>query len=313
MTCYFTDTANDGTEDETIGDEMPRVYRDGFSPVQVPKIDLGAFDESEDYLKLDDTLDEIEKMLNNNSTQDESLGDDDSSDNYLPLPETSLKSEMQIISGSSIQSPSCSNNMKKTPKTLIPRKLQSPKTYTKQKVKLSPAKLVENVNDPNFLIPSKPEHIRTPLKSSKPSTFKNIVSPVGLYIKYSPRVPLTTYVKPNNHQMTIPVKNKKPEKVSKGNWNNLDLAPAVIYQPSKKKLYTVDEHLNLPPSINKLVKAGTVVKHEKRILSEKHDNFETEHKLLNAGEITNCSINDNTLNASIMDVSVLASRQAFKK
>lgn len=156
---------------------------------------------------------------------------------------------------------------------------------------------------------------RVPKTLIKPKSVvnnKNIVSPVGLYIKYSPKTPLTTHVKQSPQKKLVsPSQIPQPQHFVK-NKDNMENFPEVVYQPAKNKLYTVKENLHLPASIDKLVKKSNLIKHERRMNLGRHDEYSVGIKLETETELTKSSIGNSLLDESNQDVSVLASRQAFK-
>lgn len=148
-----------------------------------------------------------------------------------------------------------------------------------------------------FKIPNKPPP-RTPNFSKLPSTvktgyFKNIVSPVSLYIKNTPTSPLIQHV-PNKiatPSSTLP--NIKRTALQENTF------PCVSYKPAKHKLFTEEKDLNLPKNIKKLGTQGTlIIKHEKRIGSTKENVFDGD-------------IDASLLNTTNQDVSVLTSKNCY--
>lgn len=319
---FFTETS----ENITVGGEEPRVDEE-FSPI----IHQAAFNESDDCLKLNTTLEEIERMLNEGSDNSHESQYTNISSNE-PCSSVNLNSScisevlpntMQIISGSFSQSPVHTNLEKlKTPnKTAVtgrkptPRKLKSPtKICYNFKTEESSNRKKEEIGNKmttpigEFRIP------KTPVKP-KPTVLnnKNIVSPVGIYIKYSPKTPLTTYVKPNECKKGVISHIPQSPKIIKTTKENRDVLPPVVYQPAKNKLFTMQEQLILPASIDKMVKKSNVIKHEKRVKMVIQDEHSVQRKLNMETELTKASISDSLLDENNQDVSVLMSKQAFRK
>lgn len=304
---------------------MPAEYRD-FSPVKVPEFDLAAFDESDDCLKLNDTLEEIERLLNadNDSNEnDESLSKASSSHSSSSLDTSGpyMMSPNNIISGSFLQT-----NMRQTPSKIPTKSSYDYKANTPHVGTVS--KPVDSASKGQFLIPKNPIHLRTPIKPKTPIHLnkKNIVSPVGLYIKYGPTTPITRRMNSNPQKPSVISRKKDNEEnlcftqrlvqkspANKGVNEKSPIIPSVVYKPAGNKLYTVNEHLLLPPSIAKMVKESTVVKHEERVVLNARDGNEISKQLEAESDLTKSLISSSLLEQTNHDVSVLASRQAFKK
>lgn len=319
----FTETPAETGKDVTFGGQMPPQCRN-YSPV------------SEDCLKLNDTLEEIERLLNtaNDSTQSRENIEDLSSQGNVSLSSNSFHesaplqpsmSPIEIISGSFYRSPSRSDfdreaspskpcrlfpahTRKPTPrKLIIPTKID-PKVPSVVKMSQKEER-VNSAKSPAGLF-------RVPKTPNKPKSTvlqnKNIVSPVGLYIKYSPKAPLVTHVKSNNQQKGIVVSPKPTHKFQKKDKENVEMLPSVVYKPARNQLFTLNEHLHLPPSIDKLVKKSNIIVHKSRIISKVPDKDEIERKLMSDSELTQSSISDSLLNETDHNVSVLINRPAFK-
>lgn len=350
---FITAPIGENPKDVTVGGEKPQPSGD-FSPVQVPQLDLAAFDESEDGLKFNNTLEEIELLLNEGSTSPQNRSPQSYStvsqrSLYDPISSHFPKSPMNIISGSFLTSPSGSNL---EPTTITPNKNIAPKRDiisgssgpgwnkevtsgkslipfrkpTPRKLK-SPNKIYRDIS-PSIKMTQKDDkpltpagQFRVPKSIARPKgsviNTKNIVSPVGVYIKYSPRAPLIKHVKAPHENLVVPHQVfKSPLHSSKENKENHDVIPPVVYKPARKKLYTVSENMYLPPSIERMVKPSYIINHEKRInaAGDKYD--DVVRRVEGESELTRGSIGDSLLDQldeTNQDVSILARRNAFQK
>nr|CAH7767475.1 unnamed protein product [Callosobruchus chinensis] len=120
---------------------------------------------------------------------------------------------------------------------------------------------------PTKLTPAKclPQKVKvTPVKTTP--QFKDIVSPVRLYIQHSPVAHLKQNVVPRT--VTSPlISPKTSPSVSKTDApDNCDVLPPILYKPPGKSIVTMQsKQWFMPPSLGKHVKDPLVVKHEKKL------------------------------------------------
>ncbi|KAL1509818.1 hypothetical protein ABEB36_004498 [Hypothenemus hampei] len=140
----------------------------------------------------------------------------------------------------------------------------------------------------------------TPQKFPKPH-LKNIVSPVGVYIKntpqYSQLIKTTTQLK--KIQPTFLHLARKENVAPQGD------IPMVVYKPAKSKIASVTQDVKLPKNIQKLISPRVVTKHEGRIELKSSD-VSIRRKLSDS----NLTINDSLL--SNPDTSILTHKQPFQ-
>lgn len=259
--------------------------------------------------ELDDTMEEMRIALNMNS-------------NNFKLPDSELSQDTHPQSCSSDDNYSHSSFDEKAPiSSGIPR----------MKKKIIPPTRIETHRTPlnsRQIQPStpKPEMFKVPAKSVKhlkqPKYFKDIVSPVGVYIKNSPSPQFVKNITPTTSSRFF--NSKSVEKIrspsttttasSRSGYVRSQLEfPEVIYKPSKRQLVLSNDRLNLPGSIKKLVPEATCVKHEQRIVApQKPGDISIRSRLMRddfslGGD---SMLLDDTANP---DVSVLAIKQAFIK
>lgn len=160
--------------------------------------------------------------------------------------------------------------------------------------------------------------IHRPLSTRKSQNFKNIMSPIGLYIKNSPQVPLVHKVMvPTNHVGTFKDPNA-PNSCEK----KLDIAegssglPMRSYKPSSRNIFISKEvEPSMPDSVRKLIK-GTlgpeIIKHVGRI-KESEDLPSTSTQTVHSdAELTILSSTDLSESNST-DVSLYILKNSIKK
>lgn len=186
----------------------------------------------------------------------------------------------------------------------IPKRCQPTSSEKKQINKYTDTKASSKTY---FKIPELP--LRPKLTNpTPPKTYnlKNVVSPVALYIKNSPRIPLKQNVPLRDLSKIVTTTNPKP--AYKEIFAEL---PEVTYKPSKKQIATTEKHIVVPGYMKKFrfVEAH-IVKHEGRIIQER-DRSNISKKLL-LTDITNTSIDQSLLDGT-GDISVLTNKQALIK
>ncbi|XP_023017345.2 uncharacterized protein isoform X1 [Leptinotarsa decemlineata] len=293
-----------------------------ISPVAIPNIDFAQFDDSYDALsQLNDTMEMMDKLLN--QANNASLADSESSDR--DIRRVSEKSNHDdIISASFLQKPNPDllySEEKTTPlnskvtKT-TPNGRSEPNSALKEKQlnRVTPAmstksfipKLKKSPSGDNFKIPVTPVWQKLPSKTSPRtcSNFRNIVSPVGMYIRHSPQPVLKKNVDPTRMGRvkveTSPSHNHK-------NKENLDNLPAVIYKPGKTQITTAERKQALPPSIEKMILEPGLTRHDRKLARYKSPAKITA-ELATGVELTRSSISDSLLEDPCTDVSILHKR-----
>lgn len=132
--------------------------------------------------------------------------------------------------------------------------------------------------------------------------FKDIVSPVAVYIKNNPAIQKTNV--PIRTVSEFPEKNEVPKMSNKENVQ----FPPVIYKKSKNTVTTEIKEIVLPKSIQKMVQESTITKHEMRI--QKHLNDTACNKKLLEDDLTITNVDGSLLNAT-QDISFHTKKQAF--
>jgi len=211
----------------------------------------------------------------------------------------------EIISASFLNNPKTSDNLEnKRPNIRSPfeSKLKLPNAASARNVFKHMEKHTED-----FKVPIKPlKKITTPNKPNP--SLKNIVSPVGVYIKNSPQYcPMVKATKTRNTPQSKTLKKcgavAMKENIPSTSRMEIPLdLPMVIYRPAKNQKTINDEGLKLPQNIKKLVASTTVIKHEERIKTA-DCNESIERRLMES---------DFSIDASCNDISILTNKQPFK-
>lgn len=148
--------------------------------------------------------------------------------------------------------------------------------------------------------------------SDVPTSFKHIPSPVGLYIKHSPIVPLKKKHEPKAGK---PMKKafKKTCSENKENTDDFDI-PYVSYKPSKNREVLDEVYVyQLPKSIEKMMHPEPLIeKHTVRIKAR--EDKESVQRRLAMADLTT-SLSDTTLletSSGIQDLSVIAIKHTYK-
>ncbi|CAG9818043.1 unnamed protein product [Phaedon cochleariae] len=281
----FISSEEKADKDETPGTRNER----NISGITLPEIDLAQFDESS---QLNDTIELMDRMLrqaeqaeSTRNRKEEEKENQDIENNWR------LKTD-DIISASFLQ--------QETAHT----KDRSPCGSQKSRI---PTLRRRSQSLDDFKVPQTPLSQKT-RSASKPLTgFKNIASPVGLYIKYSPKPLLRQNV---IHKEISTQATPTTTKTLKHKDLNKEIG-FVRYKPAKKQVCTSGNKLFCPPYIQKMMKDPLVIKHEKKIVKQE-SSFITEQKLL-ANDLTRPSISDSLLNDSNQDVSILKEKTALRK
>lgn len=153
-------------------------------------------------------------------------------------------------------------------------------------------------------------NFKVPIKSTsskKLPNLKNIVSPVGVYIRHTPQyrplinVPdrkVATKLFPSNQTA---VKENIPQQTKEVDF----VVPPVLYKPAKKQQVIDVATAKLPESIDKLVRPQTVIKHEGRIEGRPRHHQSMERRLME----TDLSINDTQFD---QDMSFVTQKAPFQ-
>lgn len=165
----------------------------------------------------------------------------------------------------------------------------------------------------NFKLPTKPPKNRaiTPKTKSpqiQPRLFKNIISPISIYIKNSPRVCLKQNIQAPPHKASHIIKNESVPLNSNNKQNTPRPLPKMVYKPPKQVIINSNQNIILPGNIKKLLPKPIVMGHQQRIRNN-DDNTSISRKLLE-DDITFASFD---ASQSAVDVSILESKQAFIK
>ncbi|XP_063928137.1 uncharacterized protein LOC135141200 [Zophobas morio] len=161
-------------------------------------------------------------------------------------------------------------------------------------------------NSENFKLPLKPAKSRFHTPNAKSNLvptkqFKNIISPVGVYIKNSPCVVL----KHNASVKTVSALKSTPETDVIPNNDDGIIFPEVVYKPRKKVVKSVQKEVILPSSLQKMVQEPIITQHECRTQGK------TRSEIVQKLEDGNLTVDSSILNPS--DVSYINLKQAFIK
>ncbi|CAH1127672.1 unnamed protein product [Ceutorhynchus assimilis] len=282
----------------------------------LPPSDLSSYeDEKNNSIDFDDTLEEMNRFLAQG--MDYIMPEKTTVVKNVPLLEQNLI--VSPISGSfendsdkefpcletkpyrncySVEKVSAPKPTAKTSKSAT-----KPKFVSKIKLPTVTKKLGGNEANAIFKVPNKP--IRTPSKLNP--ALKNVVSPVGIYIKHSPKVcPMRNAPPPT--KLKLPLYTHTSHAISSSHKENIPASedfdmPTVIYKPARKQIATEVRQVNLPNSINKLVNPQVVTKHEART---DNCNQSIERRLMESDYSINLS-----LDTTAGDVSILTHNQPF--
>ncbi|XP_018562263.1 uncharacterized protein LOC108904266 [Anoplophora glabripennis] len=270
------------------------------SPVIVPEIDLTQFDDSlkDDSLQLNDTLEEMNRWLNeglNDRISNDEIVEETPTRKDISTPCNKITSKKQLLS--------CDRD--KT--SHIPKRKYIPTSAEKKVNNTYTLKKMSPKTD--FKIPEIPfrQKLTTPTPPKSGLNLKNIVSPVALYIKSSPRIPLKQNVPLRELPRIVTTTSTKSS--NKENLVGMEF-PEVAYKPSKSQKTTTEEPVVVPPYMKKLITEGHITKHEGRLKPKRNDS-KVSRKLLQS-DVTNTTI-DQSLLDNTGDVSVLTNKQAFIK
>ncbi|CAH2004443.1 unnamed protein product [Acanthoscelides obtectus] len=182
-------------------------------------------------------------------------------------------------------------------KTLVsvkqPTPILSPGRFLIQNSETTP----QNMKSPQIF--KHPEAVSVK-KAKSVDKFKDIISPVRLYIQHSPVAHLKQNVVPHPSKSQV-VCMKSSSSVNK-KMDKLDTCkelPPVIYKPAEKKIVTMkSKQLFMPPSLGKHVVDPLVIKHEKK-LNVKEVSRLTEKLGLDESELETDK-NDESANMSVL-------------
>ncbi|CAH1141139.1 unnamed protein product [Phyllotreta striolata] len=248
----------------------------------VPDIDLQQFNESCGLL--DTTLDRINAIL----------GQDPD-----PMVENEKENDSAETDTSSIQ---CniisSSHLQKYKENIFEDELETPK--------LKPPTTAAIKSGSHKYTPE----FKKPIASGLPKcisrtnpNLKDIVSPVRMYIKNSPRPVLKQNV---NSTSKLPIL-RNTHAPTKKNKENSTVLPNVVYTPAQKQILESNESFHLPPSLDKMIKKGVVIKHVSG-----SRNFHPSDTLNPQAELTQ-NIFSNSSTASDSDVSFLHRKVTVRK
>lgn len=192
----------------------------------------------------------------------------------------------------------------------IPSSVEKPKPQTKPNKK--PSK-----NKYDYLMSSVGQYIRqkTPMApppppprhntAKKPTTFKNtayknVVSPLAVYIKSGPTAPLMQNVTPK----TMRVANVEAAKSSGKKIASMDNLPKVVYRPANFKMVNEAKGVHLPASVKKICPQNIkCITHKARIVGRDFDVSE---------ELEKTDISCISTSACVDDISVLSVKDALR-
>ncbi|XP_066148190.1 uncharacterized protein [Euwallacea fornicatus] len=146
-----------------------------------------------------------------------------------------------------------------------------------------------------------PKRLITPCKTTNPA-LRNIISPVGVYIKSGPKYCPMVKVPETKLKSEIKLVREQKENIPQDIASDLNCQiPSVIYTPAKYKLVTEVVDVKLPESIKKRVGGQVVTKHEQRVARRLDQSIE--RRLMESDLSINESVNQ--------DVSILTQKQPF--
>lgn len=134
--------------------------------------------------------------------------------------------------------------------------------------------------------------------NNKKSAYKNIVSPLSVYINSSPSAPLFKEITPK------PMKHFKAEPCSSTNKiSSLNNLPKVVYKPAQMKILLDTKVIKLPPSVKKLCPQSiTTIDHTGRVTAHNRD-ITTELEKTDLSCMSSAILNE--------DISVLNVKDAY--
>ncbi|XP_072379875.1 uncharacterized protein [Diabrotica undecimpunctata] len=276
------------------------------SSISLPEIDLQQFSESSDC-PLDDTIEKINAILKQANDSYESSDEvierdkENLSENYLAdIYDPSDKKRNYEVCPESVNLISGSF-------------LQKPVSTVKDHIHLkSPSMCKSNIplfkkSPKSFRMPNVPSKIKTSQKMLKPN-LKDIVSPVRMYINYSPNPILKQNVHLVDRKVTKPDISSRIPEIKRN--DNVESLPNAFYKPSKNQILASEKHLHLPASIGKMVIKSNVIKSEKKYQGT---NLFTNMSLDADCELTKTSLSESQLSESDPNVSVLYKASALRK
>ncbi|KAH1022283.1 hypothetical protein HUJ04_011705 [Dendroctonus ponderosae] len=272
------------------------------------KISLTTPDERlSDSFTLDDTMEELNQFIQQGPDYVMSPKSNSSANllqipaDFVPLARSTNANHFpeSFASPNSTKSSTPSTGFKSKLPTFTGRKRTGHSAEKTNKVKSveKPVKSSENAEF-EFKVP------KPPLNRTPRSKLEHRVSPVGIYIKYSPRYSPLVKVSATSRPNSSKTKLFAAEPQSKENIPealNCEF-PAVIYKPAATRMVSEQQDVKLPNSIKKLVSPQVVSKHERRIERQQHD-VSIERRLLES-DLT-IHMDDNP------DISIVVNKQPF--
>lgn len=258
-----------------------------------------------------DTVAEMEKLLNEglnysmqtdkNITEEKSLSDNESNNQYNINNRIQSPPRTPQFNFPSIKiKPSYATKSSDQGATI--KTLSNAKTITK--IPVAPTFTQSNIQKKPFpksvLTPinhCKQPHISVPTSSSK-RRYKDIESPISVYIKNAGVTPLYKKITPSK---PISSNEYRIDKDTKMNKENSLVLPDVIYKPAKRAIITKSDDIKLPNNIESLIpQKSKITRHEGRIGDCLHDRSLIRKKLADADSTNDLNITlDTTENISI--------------
>ncbi|KAF5300389.1 hypothetical protein FQR65_LT01010 [Abscondita terminalis] len=276
------------------------------------KVEKSNATEQNENMTFDDTFNEIEMALKYGL--DYSIPGDDvsvSSNGNGSVSEINQPAQALVVDSmpgncvSEVNFPSEDNLMPSGSSDIIASEINKPSVVTSKDCHSSSEKnLKHDAKDFVFKQPTpKPS-------SSNTRNFKNVVSPVGVYIR-SLRSPIMRTAK-NSNAKTLFVSEEPVINVKKSNEVEL---PKVIYKPPRRVITATESSIKLPSNIKKILPSPiTVIKHEGRLrpvaTNKPEINEQLLHDDLSIGEDLS-RLNNSSLPESLDDVSFHRSKNIF--
>lgn len=171
-------------------------------------------------------------------------------------------------------------------------------------------------NEIDFKIPA-----QTASKSTRFKFPKSVVSPIGLYIKNSPKTPLLQNVAtPTKHCNVIEPSHTSPERFDNNKplffSNEKNRLPTLAYKKSSRNIFLEKENNpELPSNIKKLMKGPVnpeVIKHIGRIKIDTNSNEKNQKKREDCDNENNMTLLSNTSLSNTEDVSLYVSKKVLR-
>lgn len=187
-------------------------------------------------------------------------------------------------------------------KNSTPNRLQKSKTGPKKYDYLL-SKVGQYIKSKNVMPPPPPPQLKPtkqPMTRFKSPSYKNVVSPLGVYIKTGPSAPFVHKLTPR------PMKNfSVASSLNTKQIATFDNLPKVVYKPAQMKVVSGTETVKLPPSVKKLCPQS--------IKSIVHSDRVVQREIDVSKELENTDLS--TLSSTILteDVSILNVKDVYIK